>query len=235
MLRGINQTQLFYDSEDRQVFLKRMERFKDKSSYQLFAYALLGNHVHLLMKEDALPLAQTIKSLTVSYSYYFNAKYDRSGYLFQGRFKSEPVDEDSYLLTVFKYIHHNPLKIGKRIDLWTSYNDYLKAPVLVDTDFILGMFSGNKAQALSQLVEFLDVPLPEETDFFGLAKPKSMPDTLAIEAIKQIGAVGSCTELAQLQKADRDPILACLKAKGLTIRQLSRLTGINRGIIQKAK
>ena len=187
------------------------------------------------MKEDAVPLAQTIKALTVSYSYYFNAKYDRSGFLFQGRFKSEPVDEDSYLLTVFKYIHHNPIKIGERIDSWTSYNDYLKAPVLVDVDFILDMFSNNKTQARSQLVEFLGVSLPEETDFFGLAKPKSISDAKAIEVIKQIGAVGSCPELAELHKADRDQILVRLKAEGLTIRQLSRLTGINRGIIQKAK
>jgi len=235
MLRGINQTQLFYDSDDRQAFLKRLERFKEEGSYQLYAYALLGNHVHLLMKEGTAPLAQTIKKLSVSYSYYFNARYDRSGYLFQGRFKSEPVDDDAYLLTVFKYIHHNPVRIGERIDSWTSYNDYLKTPVLADTDFMLGMFSDDKDQARRQLAEFLDVPLPEETDFFGLSKPKSINDVKAMEKIRQVGAVDSSSALAELDRADRDQILARLKAEGLTIRQLSRLTGINRGIVQKAK
>ena len=107
--------------------------------------------------------------------------------------------------------------------------------MLVDVDFILGMFSDDKALARSQLVGFLGVPLPEETDFFGLAKPKSISDAKAIEAIMQIGAVGSCPELAGLHKADRDQMLVRPKAECLTIRQLSRLTGINRGIIQKAK
>jgi len=53
-----------------------------------------------------------IKKLGISYAYWYNWKYKRSGYLFQDRYKSEPVEDDAYLLTVFRYIHHNPIKIG---------------------------------------------------------------------------------------------------------------------------
>ena len=79
------------------------------------------------------------------------------------------------------------------------------------------------------------MPLPEETDFFGLAKPKGITDTTATEKIMQIGALDSCSRLIELDKVDRGQILVRLKAEGLTIRQISRLTGVNRGIIQKAK
>jgi REP element-mobilizing transposase RayT len=235
MLRGINQTELFYDSDDRKAFLQRLKRFKDKGAFELYAYALMGNHVHLLLREGTDTLALIIKRLTVSYSYAFNAKYLRSGYLFQGRYKSEPVDDDTYLLTVFKYIHHNPIKIGKSIDSWTSYNDYMKTPELVDTGFILDIFADTGGSAQEQLRQFLDVALPEDTDIFGEARPKKLTDEVAIARIKGIANLDRCNKLAELDKASRDEILVCLKREGFTVRQLSRLTGINRGIIQKAK
>ena len=97
MLRGIHQTQLFYDDDDRQQLLRRIERYKSECGFFLYAYCLMANHVHLLIQEQEVQLCQIIKRLAISYAHFFNAKYDRSGYLFQGRFKSEAVESESYL------------------------------------------------------------------------------------------------------------------------------------------
>jgi REP element-mobilizing transposase RayT len=235
MLRGINHAELFYDSDDKAAFLERLARFKAAGAFELYAYSLMGNHVHLLVKEGADSLALIIKRLTVSYSFRYNKKYERSGYLFEGRYKSEPVEDDAYLLTVFKYIHHNPVKIGESIASWTSYNDYADAPVLVDVGFILSLFADSKPKAQERLKQFLSEALPEGTDIFGEARPGSLTDEEAIPRIKEIAGLGSCNLLAGLDKASRDQTLARLKGEGFTVRQLSRLTGINRGIVQKAK
>lgn len=100
MLRGINQTQLFYEDEDYYAFLESLGRFEEDCAFGLMAYSLMGNHIHLLIKVKEAGLSLIIKKLALSYSHWFNAKYDRSGYLFQGRFKSEPVEDDAYFLTV---------------------------------------------------------------------------------------------------------------------------------------
>ena len=152
-----------------------------------------------------------------------------------GKVKSEPIEDDTYLLTVFKYIHHNPIRIGEGIGSWTSYNGYMNSPALVDTGFILGMFSNTKSKAQELLREFLGVALPEGTDIFGEARPKSLDDEEAAARIEEISGLSSCNRLAELDKASRNQMLARLKKEGFTIRQLSRLTGINRGISQKAK
>jgi len=226
MLRGINQSQLFYDNEDRKVFLKRLARFKEEDAFLLYAYSLMGNHIHLLLKEGADTLALIIKRLTVSYASWFNAKYSRSGYLFQGRYKSEPVEDEAYLLTVFKYIHHNPIKIGEAIDSWTSYNDYISFPELVDTDFILDMFSADKTDARKRLRQFLNESMPEEAGILGVPKPKTLNDEEATQRIKILANLTACNELARLDRARQNRALALLKREGFTIGQISRLTGI---------
>jgi REP element-mobilizing transposase RayT len=88
MLRGINQTQLFYDDDDRKAFIEVLERYRHECRFKLYAYSLMGNHVHLLLKEEGTGLADIIKRIALSYSARFNRKYERNGYLFQGRYKS---------------------------------------------------------------------------------------------------------------------------------------------------
>jgi len=235
MLRGINQTQLFYDVEDRQAFRKRLEHLTNEDSFSLYAYSLMGNHVHLLVHEKDEGISIGIKRLALSYSHWFNRKYDRSGYLFQGRFSSEPINDDTYLLVVFRYIHHNPVLIGERIDFWTSYKDYMTSSDLIDTTFILGMFSKDKIQARRLLKEFLADSSSGDPGIIEADKPKGLPDNQAIDAIKRLVGVGAFGSLAQLDKEQRDIALASLKSQGFSIRQISRLTGINRGIVQRAR
>jgi REP element-mobilizing transposase RayT len=234
MLRGINQTQLFYEDADRIAFLERLKRFKDQCQFDLYAYCLMGNHVHLVIKENDIDLSLIIKKITLSYSHWFNAKYDRSGYLFQGRYKRESVTTDEYLLAAIRYIHNNPVKIGEAITHWTSYDDYLKSSDIADTDFVLAMFDSDPAAARKQFAAFNKAK--PETDFaiMDLDASTKIKDADAIKLIKEIANLSSCQDMASVEKDERNRILGLLKSQGLSVRQISRLTGLNRGMIQRA-
>ena len=139
MLRGINQQQIFEDEEDSLRFLETLLKYKEQCGYEIYAYCLMGNHIHILLKEGKENLTLVLKRIAGSYVYWYNWKYRRSGHLFQDRFKSEPVEDDEYFLTVIRYIHQNPIKAGicKNIDEYkfSSYNEYIKKENLVDIDF----------------------------------------------------------------------------------------------------
>lgn len=112
MIRGVNRQDIFSSRDDYEYFLNLLIRVKELSGFELYAYCLMSNHVHLLIREKREPLEHILRRLNTAYATFFNWKYDRVGHLFQNRFKSEPVKDDDYLLTVFRYILRNPLKAG---------------------------------------------------------------------------------------------------------------------------
>ena len=140
MLRGINRQQIFEEAEDCYKFLAILKEYKEICGYRVYAYCLMGNHIHLLLKEGTEPLEQVFKRLCGKFVYWYNAKYQRTGHLFQDRFKSEPVDTQEYLQTVIRYIHQNPVKAGicKKISeyAYSSYAAYFAAEGFVDTAYI---------------------------------------------------------------------------------------------------
>jgi REP element-mobilizing transposase RayT len=109
-MRGINRQIIFEDKEDNERFLETLKTGKSKSGFNLYAYCLMGNHLHLLVKVEKEDLEMIIKRIAGSYVYWYNLKYRRCGHLFQDRYKSETIEDDAYLLTVIRYIHQNPLK-----------------------------------------------------------------------------------------------------------------------------
>ena len=81
-------------------------------NYILYAYCLMSNHIHLLIREREDNIGMAIKRIASSYVYYYNHKYSRDGHLFRERFKSEPVNDIAYFITLLRYIHQNPVKAG---------------------------------------------------------------------------------------------------------------------------
>jgi REP element-mobilizing transposase RayT len=127
MLRGNERKNLFPEEEDYRKFLQILATKKRDDSFLLYAYCLMGNHLHLLIREKKENISQTMKRINIAYAYYFNKKYKRVGHVFQDRFKSESVEEESYLLSVIRYIHNNPLnakmvKIPKAIQLFKAFS-----------------------------------------------------------------------------------------------------------------
>ncbi|MGI5920551.1 MAG: transposase [Syntrophomonadaceae bacterium] len=161
--RGNERKNIFRNHNDKTRFLEILARAKEKYNFLVYAYCLMDNHVHLVIADNGNDISKLIKSINVSYVIYFNRIYQRCGHLFQDRFKSELIDNDSYLLEVSRYIHNNPVKahiVEKPGDFqWSSYNIYLGKAVdnlnLLDTNKVLGWFSDNKRQAIREYEKFV--------------------------------------------------------------------------------
>lgn len=229
MLRGINQQQIFEDGEDGFRFLETLSKYKEQCGYEIYAYCLMGNHVHILLKEGKENLTLVLKRIAGSYVYWYNWKYRRCGHLFQDRFKSEPVEDDAYFLTVIRYIHQNPIKAGicKNIDgyKFSSYNEYINKPNLVNVDFCLGII--DKEQFIEFNNEFNDdICLDIRDNDFRLTDD---------EALKIIWKICKCKSVSDFQKFDkikRNYYIEKLYKHGLSIRQISRLAGLSRKIVE---
>ena len=230
IIRGINRQNIFEDDEDRIRFLETLDRYKKETGCELYTYCLMSNHVHLLVKENDDGLSSFMKRVNGSYAYWYNWKYDHVGHLFQDRFKSEPVDDDTYFLTVIRYIHRNPLTAGMTDGLeyaWSSYTSYLTGNGIINTQLLLDMMN------IDQYVDWHQ----EETKAYeclDIVDIKRIDDETALNMLKRIAKVKSATDIQQLEKAKRDAAVRTAKEQGLSVRQIARLTGLNRGTVLKA-
>ncbi len=239
MLRGINKQDIFNDQEDRLRFTTILEKNKEQSGYELYGYCLMHNHVHLLLKEVDEKIAQAMKRIGASYVYWYNKKHQRCGHLFQDRFKSEKVEDDRYLLVALRYIHQNPLKAGLVKDLgeyrWSSYNDYLsQGSTLTSTKFVMSLFDPNPEYFLGAFKKFMSQEVQDKCLDFDDSVIKSLSDDQVIIMLKDNIGVDDPLLLKNMDKKTRDNCIRRLRGDGVTIMQLSRLSGLGRGIIEKA-
>ena len=221
ILRGINRENLFYDVEDYERFISTVSRFQREIRFDIAASCLMSNHVHLLLHAGENSHSQIIKKITVSYAAYYNKKYDRVGHVFQDRFRSEPIQDERYLLTVARYIYLNPQKAGI-----TSAAEY--PYTFLQTDGVLsGYFDSPE-----QLHAFLEAD--NEDRCMDYDTKDGYDDEEALQLLTKITGNSNPQNIQYLDRTTRDAMLRQMKAEGLTVRQLSRLTGINRNIIQRA-
>jgi REP element-mobilizing transposase RayT len=108
--RGIEGQRIFRDDNDRDNFVKRLGKLLKDSSTPCYAWALIPNHFHLLLRTGNLPVAKVMQRLLTGYAAYYNRRHRRHGHLFQNRYKSILCQEDTYLLELVRYIHLNPLR-----------------------------------------------------------------------------------------------------------------------------
>ena len=213
MLRGINQQQIFEDNEDSEKFLQVLKDCKAISEFDLFAYCLMGNHIHLLIQEKKEQIDQIMKRITTRFVYWYNIKYQRIGHLFQDRFKSEPVEDDGYFLTVIRYIHQNPVKAGicKKVQdyEYSSYNEYFCESELINSSFVFDFVDKtefvrfNNEKAIVNCLDIEDKVVVKVTD----------------EQAKRI--IEKCKNVAEFQALSikqRDKYLKKFKELGISIR-----------------
>jgi REP element-mobilizing transposase RayT len=112
MARGIERREIFEDDADRQAFVVRLEGALRHTGGAVYAWCVLPNHVHLLVRSGWATVGRMMQSLLGGYAGAFNRRHRRSGHLFQNRFKSVLVEEDAYLLELVRYIHLNPVRAG---------------------------------------------------------------------------------------------------------------------------
>jgi len=110
--RGIDGCEIFRDNTDRNNFLDRFGGIITETRTNCFAWALIPNHFHLLLRTGAVPIATLMRRLLTGYAVSHNRRHSRSGHLFQNRYKSILCQEDAYLLELVRYIHLNPVRAG---------------------------------------------------------------------------------------------------------------------------
>lgn len=231
MLRGINQQQIFEDEEDYDKFLQVLKECKEVSEYQLMAFCLMGNHVHLLIKQGQESLDTVFRRIAGRYVYWYNVKYRRVGHLFQDRFKSEPVEDDAYFLTVLRYIHRNPVKakICRTMEAYpySSYKEYIGNSDLIDRGMAEQLLPAEQfVQYHNEEAEDSCMDIPEQ-------QPIRFTDEQAKKLIEKISKCQNIAEFQALPPALRDKYLKKLSEKGLSLRQTSRLTGIPLSIVRR--
>jgi len=164
MVRGIERRAIFRDERDRADFVARVAGLAEANAWSIVAWALLPNHAHLLVRTGWRPLAAAMRSLLTGYAGAFNRRHKRHGHLFQNRYKSIVVEEDTYLQELARYIHLNPLRAGLVRDLtvldryrWTGHSAVLgrvNRPWQA-VDEILGHFGTKVGPARSQYRAFV--------------------------------------------------------------------------------
>ena len=237
IIRGINRQSIFEDEEDNKKFIEILKKYREVSNYDIYAYCLMGNHVHILIKENKEELGQIMRRICSSYVYWYNKKYERIGPLFQDRYKSEPVEDDGYLLTVIRYIYQNPVKAGieNKVEkyIWSDYKEYFEEDIQGGKEFVLNIFSMNRVDAIDEFEKHVNKDSDDVC--LDVKDEVKMTDNRARDIIIKAFKIKAATDLQKFDKEKRNSALKELKEKyRLSIRQIERLTGINRGIVQKA-
>lgn len=246
MLRGINRQNIFEDEEDYRRFaelLFMMAFPTDDSGKPLpprcffYAYCLMTNHVHLLIKEASESLSAVIKRIGVSYAQYYNKKYIHFGHLFQDRFKSEPVNDYAYFFTLLRYIHQNPMAAGLTKDVasyrWSSWSEYEQTGNGIQT--ICSIKPVLSRMPLNDLRELVNDPLPNNTLILDFDSGSNMKtdDELRSFLFSSFG-LKHPIDLQFYSRDSMNDILRKAKEYGGSIRQISRLTGISFTIVRNA-
>ena len=178
-----------------------------------------------------------IKRIASSYVYYYNHKYSRDGHLFRERFKSEPVNDMAYFVTLLRYIHQNPVKAGMVSEVkdyefssWGEYMDKNSTLIpLCDTHTVLNRIP------LNELSELVNEPISDEVaclDIEDASKGRPSDDQVMMLIKEKTGATNS-SAFQQLPADIKKSVLIELKGKRASLRQLERLTGIGKSMIYR--
>ena len=264
MLRGINKQQIFHKVEDYQRMLHLLTHIakpgdgaisplgtvpKDENAPSfglpiIYAYCLMNNHLHLLIKEGDEEVGMSIKRLAIAYANYYNKEYDRRGHLFENRFRSEPVENWDYFKYLLRYIHRNPCKAGL-VNTPAEYH-YSSWGQYLGGRGICYVTSTLKRISLLELEAYVNAP-DQEGEYDPFEPRKSAPvehkeidsrrhridDDVVRKMIEEVSGRPFSAFLQQDIEAQRQQLHE-LKLRGCSYRQLSRLTGVSPSIVKRA-
>jgi REP element-mobilizing transposase RayT len=156
ILRGIEKRHIFDDDQDRETFVNRMGQLALETKTKVYAWSLLPNHAHLLIRSGPEGLAQYMRRLLTGYAQAYNRRHKRYGHLFQNRYKSIVCEEDPYFQELVRYIHLNPLRAGLVQNLaeldrhpWSGHMQLMtsRRNSWQDTDYVLSWFGKKTGQS----------------------------------------------------------------------------------------
>ena len=159
--RGNQRQVIFRSDADREYYLGRVEEYRQRYGFKVYAYVLMSNHVHLLIETGKVALSRIMQGLQLRYTGYYNRKYKKAGHLFQGRYKAILCDRQAYLLELVRYLHLNPGRMRAPTDpstyRWSSHGAYLgkSGLVKVEASMVLAGLAGSVGQARRAYLRFM--------------------------------------------------------------------------------
>ena len=230
--RGINKQDIFLDKQDFRKYIKEVENTKEKYGYEIYAYALMNDHVHFVIYDKSENISTAIQSLNIRYTEYFNKKYERTGHLFENRYKSYAINDEEYLKNVVRYIHKNPENAGLKPYEWTSYYEYFKKTKLINPTIVLNFFGCDYNQSINNYIEFHNNYIKNQDIGKNYEMITKITDDEAIQIIKNILKEDNLLKVQNYIKEEKyNAIHKIVKIDGITKQQISRIIGVNRKTI----
>lgn len=157
--RGNNKEFVFGDDRDKE-YLAGQFNLLVSGGCQIYGFVIMGNHYHLILRIWGEQLKSIMHRLNLRYSKYYNKKHSRTGHVFQGRYKSVPVRDERYLLSLLRYVHQNPVRAGvcRKVGeyCWSSDSHYRENKIeWVETGLLLEMLSGDRKTAIKKYGQFM--------------------------------------------------------------------------------
>ena len=237
VLRSVNQHIIFEENPDYQKFLYILSDCKMNYEIDIYAYCLMDNHIHILLKSSSDKLSNFFQSLGTKFVRWYNNKYLRSGHLFQDRFYSTPIETDREFLAALVYIHNNPVKAGvcryPTEYQWSS----------------CGAYYGKKNTLINLLLAFSIAGSKDSLHHFFAKESAYSDDKLfendhrhtrhfftdekALEVFKVTTKLPSTSATESLCKVERNRFVRELREKGLTVKQVARVMDISETTVKR--
>lgn len=186
MCRG-NNGEYVFTGEEKPEYIRLIAKYKERYKFKIYAYCIMDNHVHLLIEAGDVPISKIMQGIQQSFTQYYNKKYNRTGHVFQQRYKAQLCDKERYLWQLIRYIHYNPVEAGFKQGLdykWSSHRSYItgKNDNLVEVNFILSMLSNNPAVAQNEYKNFMNIKLDTVSieDYQAVSEPENESKSLVI-------------------------------------------------------
>lgn len=237
MVRGVGKMDIFPYDSDKLVYLDYIGIIKEDMNFELLAYCLMSNHAHLLIKDDADSLSLAMKRIGICYAQYFNKSNQRSGHVFQDRFRSQIIENPRQCIVCARYIHNNPVKAGivskPEHYPWSSYNAYLfpSKSKLINPELILGEHGKDPQAARKGLIEFTHAMDSENYSFS--APEAGLSPSEKIQALLTKKGL-TLPAFKQLNKEERDDLILAIKAEtAASAREMETALGMSKSSIAR--
>jgi hypothetical protein len=250
LVQGAGNNELFHDDEDYQVFVEYLAKLMkeawaeddepDRPYFHTYAYCLTPKQFRLIVKEEKYQVSAIMQSISQLYSRYYSGKYNSYGPLYRRRYYSEPINDPERLEVVMRYVHQEPLRVqGSGFTVhdmdewaWSSWHEYVgqesDLPIVCEKPDACHDLTAEQWRAL------LSKPLPEGTKCL---EPKEYraPKPTETQVLSMVRLMTSATNWNEFNAFPKDERLKTIKQllqNGASIRQMEKLTGIGRGVIQ---
>jgi REP element-mobilizing transposase RayT len=198
IVRGIEKRRIVNDAADRQNFVKRLGELSVGTKSTIYAWSLMTNHAHILLRSSEIGLSGFMRRLLTGYAISYNRRHHRWGYLFQNRYKSIVCDEDAYFTELVRYIHLNPLraKLVKSLSRLDRYRWSGHAVLMgnikngwQDRDYVLKWFGKKEGEAIKDYRNYIDKGIEKgpRPELVGGGLIRSLGGWSAVKAMRRAG------------------------------------------------